>query len=139
MSIRDRSKEEVRKKLEKKGFSSDVIAKTLSDLESRHYIQDERFALQWGAAQIRQKFYGPQRLRTAFLEKGLSRELVEEALADLYQQFPEMTVAEEAIRKKRGSSSAALSIREKRRLVDYLRRRGFEYDTISKLIRNLEE
>lgn len=120
-----------------KGFPPDVIDRTLSDLEAKNYIGDERFALQFGRSQIRHKLIGPVRLKGILTEKGISPEIVDKTLGILYEETPMQEVAREALRKKIKKTPSTLIARDLKRLSDFLRRRGFEYDIINNLLRNL--
>ena len=121
-----------------KGFSPEIVEQTLDELEDQNYLQDERFAVQFGRAQIREKSLGPDRLKEVLFEKKISPDIVEQALRTLYTETPALEVASQALQKKLKQTPLPLSIREQKRLSDYLRRRGFEYDIINKLLRTLK-
>jgi regulatory protein len=137
LSYRDRSREEVRKKLTEKGFSPEIIEQTLQRLEDHNLIQDESFALRYGRSQIRSKLLGPARLKEVLREKGVPPDVIHKTLAVLYEEHPALEVAREALRKKIQNLESIDSVRDRRRAVDFLRRRGFEYDMINNLLQEL--
>ena len=102
-------------------------------------MHDGRFALQFSKMQIREKQLGPEKLRFLLLEKGLSRELIEDTLRTLYDESREEEVARKAVQKRVGECPSVFTPRDKQRLSDYLRRRGFHYDTINKVIKQVED
>ena len=74
LSYRERSKREITQYLEKKNHSHLVIQQTLEYLENLDYIDDKRFALQWGQFKINQKKLGRNRLYLELLNKGIESE-----------------------------------------------------------------
>jgi len=100
LSYRDRSKWEITQYLEKKKHSHLVIQKTLKYLESLNYVDDQRFALQWGQFNINKKKLGRNRLYLELLNKGIDRETLENIVTTLYENNPEKQLAIECARKK---------------------------------------
>ena len=63
LSYRDRSKKEVALYLKKKGHAPPVIQATLHELEKLNYINDNRFAMEWGLWRVEVKRFGKKRLQ----------------------------------------------------------------------------
>ena len=55
---RDRSRKEMAYYLSEKGFSAGIVDKILSFLLENNYINDERFAMQFGKSRIENKKVG---------------------------------------------------------------------------------
>ena len=89
LSYRDRSKKEVALYLEKKGHTPSVTQTTLQELEKLNYINDERFAMEWGRWRVEVKRFGKKRLQHELSAKGVSSSIIETALTDLYDSHPE--------------------------------------------------
>ncbi|MBI4715740.1 MAG: regulatory protein RecX [Nitrospirae bacterium] len=134
LAVRDHSREELRKKLADKGFPPEEIRRTLDLLEAKDYLRDERFALLFARGQVRLKAVGPDRLRMSLEAKGITREVIRRTLETLASETPEEETAREALRKKAGDSPSGFSLAERRRLTAYLRRKGFGYDTINRVL-----
>ena len=100
LSYRERSKREITQYLEKKNHSHLVIQQTLEYLENLDYIDDKRFALQWGHFNINKKKFGRNRLHLELLNKGIDRETLENILNTLYENNPETQLDKECARKK---------------------------------------
>tara|TARA_Y100001960_G_scaffold165102_1_gene173362 strand:- start:990 stop:1505 length:516 start_codon:yes stop_codon:yes gene_type:complete len=130
ISYRDRSKWEVTQYLEKKKYSRPVIQQTLEYLESHDYVDDQRFALQWGQFNINKKKFGKNRLYLELLNKGIDRETLENIVDTLYENNPEIQLAEECAKKKWETLKGVEVEKKKRRLFQYLKRRGFSADII---------
>ena len=130
LSYRDRSKWEITQYLEKKQHSHLVIQQTLEYLENFDYVDDQRFALQWGQFNINKKKLGRNRLYLELLNKGIDRETLENILSTLYENNPEIQLAKECASKKWESLKGVQADKKKRRLFQHLKRRGFPTDII---------
>ncbi len=79
--MRWRSREELRRRLEKAGFPPDEVERALEDLERSGLIDDERFASEMVRAQAHGKLAGDRAIRSALRRTGVGSEDVERALA----------------------------------------------------------
>jgi len=138
LSYRNRSKWEVTQYLEKKQHSHLVIQQTLEYLESLDYVDDQRFALQWGQFNINKKKLGRNRLYLELLNKGIDRETLENILSTLYENNPEIQLAKECASKKWESLKGVEADKKKRRLFQHLKRRGFPIDIIYQSLKKLD-
>jgi regulatory protein len=129
LSYRNRTIEEVRRKLFSVGFDVDTVATTVAKLERIGYLDDEAFAEQFAQYRLSNKAHGPQRIRMDLRRLGVSQRVIEEKVATTAGAS---RVAEAAMRA--GSKYWARAAREtdvrKRRwkFVQYLVRRGFSLD-----------
>ena len=67
---RDRSRNEIIRYLKKKHFSENAVDETLIFLENNEYINDKRFAMQFGRSRIVNKKIGRLRLGIELGDKG---------------------------------------------------------------------
>jgi len=130
LSYRDRSKWELSQYLSKKEHSPPVIQKTLDYLTELNYVDDQRFALQWGQYRINKNKIGKNRLYMELLGKGIKKETIEDTLNILYQKNQEMELAVQCARKKWITLKSFEEKKKKRLLVQYLQRKGFSSDII---------
>jgi len=130
LSYRDRSKKEVALYLEKRGHTPSVIQTTLQELEKLNYINDHRFAMEWGRWRVEVKWFGKRRLQHELLKKGVSASIIKTALTDLYDSHPEQDLALACANKKLASLHGLEPEKTSRRLAQYLQRRGFSQDII---------
>ena len=130
LSYRDRSKWELSQYLGKKEHSPPVIQKTLDYLTELNYVDDQRFALQWGQYKINKNKLGKNRLYFELLGKGVNKETIEGILNTLYVENPEMELAVQCARKKWITLKSFEEKKKKRLLVQYLQRKGFSSDII---------
>lgn len=130
LSYRDRSQKELAQYLEKKGHGTTVIQKTLQELEELNYINDQRFAMEWGRWRIERKKFGKERVRQELFVKGVSSHIITTTLDTLYNTHHEKDLALDLASKKLSSLHGLEPEKKSRRLAHYLQRRGFSSDII---------
>jgi regulatory protein len=135
LTYRDRSKQEIRDKLEQKGISACVIEDVVTLLSDYGYLDDQAFAQRWALSLLETKNWGFSRIGVALRGRGLARELVEETISQLREDYSEEETAFQ-IMKRRFShfDLQEASSKEKRRVIGFLKRRGFSWDTISRVL-----
>ena len=74
-----------------------MIQQTLEYLENLNYVDDQRFALQWGQFNINKKKLGRNRLYLELLNKGIDRKILENIVSTLYKNNPEIQLAKECL------------------------------------------
>lgn len=110
----------------------DVLDALLEDFVSRGWLSDARAATQLIHAK-RQRF-GTQRIANELRQRGISDELIDEALPQLKET--EQEAAHEVWQKKFGKLPQ--DNHEKARQIRFLQSRGFSTDVILKLLRMVE-
>lgn len=135
ITFRPRSREEVRRHLLGRKVAQDLTDKVLAKLETLGVLSDQQFAEFW--VENREQF-NPRSARALGMElrqKGVDRETIDAAVAP--ERDEERALA--AARKKlRGVEQADYQTFRKR-LGDYLLRRGFSYGVASATVRQLWE
>jgi regulatory protein len=136
LAFRPRSEQELRQKLKQKGFEATAIDDVMAHLKEHGLINDAAFARYW--AENRASF-SPRSRRMVQLElrrKGVAMELADETS----QELDDVDAAYRAGARKAARMDAVASYEEfRRRLGEYLRRRGFEYDVIDRSLKRLWE
>lgn len=136
LSYRGRSENELRERLAGKGFSGDAVSRTLLYLKEAGFIDDAALALDLKRQALGQKKLGYGAARSFLQKRGLPRDLVEATLG--YDEDVELDNARNLLKKKRKSVGNYLTTKEKKRLYDYLSRKGFSFSVISKVLREFE-
>ena len=126
LSYRPRSVTELRTRLERKGHDPEMVGQVLARLEEQGIIGDEQFARFWVENRQAHSPRGGRMLRMELRYKGVDRETIEEALPD---DDEEDTAALRVARAKARSLKGLEWMDFRRRLGDYLVRRGFGYET----------
>jgi regulatory protein len=139
LGVRARSRRELHTRLTDKGFPPRVVDRVLDDLEGDGWLDDDAFARALVRDRVRLKPRAPARLREELRRKGVARGVADAAIEAVFAE-EEIAPLELAVRAARGwlrrqgpATVAALGAAEwsqarekaKRRLANYLGRRGF--------------
>ena len=136
-----RSRSEIEKRLERAGFETEIIEKVIAHLESRDWLDDKKFAQDWVDDRADRKRYGRRRLAQELRNKGIERETIDAALNTIEAE-DEVTRAQAAVRTRWDPQTLAhadfdTKQAEKRRMAQFLQRRGFTWDIISQVFATL--
>jgi regulatory protein len=129
LGFRDRSERELERLLLRKGFEAEVVSEVVSDLAAREFVDDERFARGWVAAKTAGRPIGPDRLAAELRARGVERETVEEAVAQISPENERELALRAAKRLVGGLRNEELPA-ARRKLAAALRRRGFSWEVI---------
>ncbi len=139
LSSRQRSVWEIEQKLSQKGYQEITVDKVIAYLSELHLLDDREFARAWIEGRLRAKPMGSHRLALELRRKGLDAQLIKECLAEYFEGLDEVEIARSLAfkRRKRYKDLAPETI--KRRLQNFLLRRGFSYQVISEALNDLWE
>lgn len=134
LSYRPRSVAELKSRLVRKGFDAPMIDQALAKLEQSGILGDEEFARFWVENRQAHSPRGGRLLRSELRFKGVDRETIDSALpAPEEEDSAALRVARVKARSLKG-----MEWREfRRRLGDFLLRRGFGYETAGSVARRL--
>jgi regulatory protein len=133
LAVRPRSEVELRQRLQRRGFETDHLEKAIATLKEQGLVDDTAFAHFW--KDNRQSFR-PRSRRLTALE--LKRKGVESAVIDA--AVGEIDDSESAYRAALGRARRLVPSDFndfRRRLGEYLVRRGFDYDTIQQTVNRI--
>lgn len=134
-----RTEHEVRQKLLRSEFSEAVAEDTVARLRELGYLDDAAYARSYVEARFRNRGYGPGRLRSDLLRRGVAAALIDAALAEMIDQDDVVEAARHHAEKRWPRLAAETDARKRRKkLSDYLVRRGFSYDIVRRVIDELE-
>ena len=136
LECRSRSKAEIAKRLSMAGFAEDVIEETLTRLEGLGLIDDVQFSQSWVNHRVAGKAFGKTRIKWELRQKGVSTDVAEEALSAIDADTEYESALDAAGRRWR--KYLRLDERTKRnRTASYLRRQGFGWEVITKVLNEL--
>jgi regulatory protein len=130
ISYRPRSESEVRQHLKKKELSDSEIENVLARLRNAGLVNDEAFAKYWVETRAAFRPKGKRALKAELRAKGVAVPDVETALADTNDAEAARQLAVK--RAKRLKDLPWPDFR--RKLGEYLARRGIDYDTLSEAV-----
>ena len=133
LSFRMRSMSELKHRLLKKGYDVQDIEPLLEEFDAKNILNDSEFALAFSRDKIRSKGIGPSILKVELSNHHLPRILVEDTVNRMYTEFPIDTLLGNHLKKKKICRNSQLQEREKSRIVNFLKRKGFSWDDISRV------
>lgn len=142
LSYRARSEKEIRDRLKKKPFKEPVIEETIAALKRSGLVDDAAFARMFAHDAMVRKPLGKHLLRRELRQKGIANEIIDSVIGEVYDEESEEEFAVELTRKymnkktgsKKKSTGVQGQLKEKKRLADYLARRGFDWETVSSVL-----
>ena len=134
LSYRMRSKVELMHRLKRKKFNEDGIYSVMEKLETKGYIDDQKFALAFAREKVRRKLIGPMALRSEFSVHMLDPDILEYTLKKTYDEFPEHILMDQLLEKRRVPMNKLLDLTEKKNALTTLRNKGFSWDRIQEIL-----
>jgi len=132
-----RTVKEIRMKLSEKGFSEDVIERVIEFLEKYGYADDREYCRKYIREKLCMKPKSGYALKIELKQRGISSRIIDEVMAET-----EMDEEGDAFRwlerKSRGSWPPA-DEKQKKKLYDFLLRKGYSYDVIGEAFRQMDE
>jgi regulatory protein len=130
LGMRMQSERELRMKLGRKDYGPGVIDAVIENLKRLNYVDDAKFAASRAKDQATLKKHGQARAVQELMKAGVSRDLADKATAKAYEAIDPRESAVETARKKAATLSRYDAETAKRRLIGFLQRRGFDYETV---------
>jgi len=128
LGYRPRSRLEIERHLRQKGYETEAIEAAMARLVANRYVDDEAFARSWLNHRERLRPRGARGLTHELRQKGVEREIIDDVLTELDEEASAWAAIEGKIHRWRGSDQMALQ----KKIMGFLSRRGFAYDTIRK-------
>lgn len=138
LSYRPRSEQEVYKYLQEKSkrtkgrLDEDIIARIMQRLIEYKFIDDLAFAKFW----IEHRKKGFRFVRIELGQKGVSREIIDQAASEFDLESKESDLLENLISKKSRSLSRYPKEKAREKMIAFLLRKGFGYDEIKKALKD---
>jgi regulatory protein len=135
LAAKPRSIAELRERLLERCSSKPVVETVIARLREYGYLDDERYALGYAAAKIRQQPIGRRRLKQDLRMKKVDSALADEALEQVFAETPEEELIDRAVEKRIRLRGQPRTRAEAKSLFDYLLRQGFPFELVSEKVR----
>lgn len=130
LKFMDRTEQELVFKLKQADYSDTVISDTLAYIKDFHYIDDERYALNY--IRFKKDNKSKRQIYAELIQKGIEKGYIDQAFSEEYES--EDYAVQKAIAKKTKDVDA-MTEEEKTKLTASLYRKGFQLDLIKKYIK----
>ncbi len=140
LSRREHSRFELYQKAARKGYASADLDSVLDELRERNYQSDERFAASFARDKRDLKKWGPVKIKSHLISKGVSRKIIDQILkmddnlkSDIRQSIRDL------VYKNRKRFKRELDIlRRRKKIYDFLIRKGYPSNEIASSLDELE-
>ena len=135
LRFRPRSVKEMAQRLKRKGHRGLIIARVIDELKEKNLLNDKVFAKLWIGSRMSLKPSGKNLIERELKSKGIDDESINTAFNEYEGAFDEYEMASSLARRKLERRKGIEGERAKKKLLDFLSRRGFSYNTIWKIIK----
>lgn len=139
LSYRPRSEKEIRDYLAKKKTSVLLTVLVIKTLEKQKYLDDKEFASWWVDQRMQFRPVGEWVLKAELLQKGISKKIIEEMVNGQWSIVNSQDLALKAAKKKLRRYKGLDQIEFRRKMGNFLARRGFDWETIKEVIEQLQK
>ena len=130
----DKTEAQLRRKLEESEYPKEAVESAIAYVTSYGYLDDRRYAehyIEW-----KKQGKGKARLKMELVQKGISREIIEEVLEST--DFGETREMIRQIILKKRTTDIPMNEKEKQRIYGFLMRKGFSSSDILAVMREEE-
>lgn len=133
LSYRNRSEQEIRLNLQKHQIPETIIQPVLDRLREVSLVNDIEFTQNW--IENRREFHprGKRALRSELYRKGISDQIIEEALQDINEEELALKLARKKIGKLKNLDKSTFQ----EKMYGFLSRRGFHYSLSKEVVNHL--
>ena len=131
LGYRPRSEAELRRHLKEKGIEGETAEGVLARLKRAGLADDDSFARFWVENREAFRPRGKRAVAAELRQRGVSREAIEVAVAEVNEEEAAWKAASDRARRLKGRSWPEF----RAKLGGFLARRGFNYETISPVVR----
>lgn len=135
LSYRQNSIQELYTKLKRKGYEEEYIIKAIEFCKERDYLNDKSYAENYIKDKTYLNKYGEIRIRYDLIKKGISKDIIDEVLdLDFDDEYSRaLELAEKKVKSYGKDDKNAIY----RKLAGFLQRKGYSYDVVSKVLREV--
>jgi regulatory protein len=138
LGYRARSEHELRDKLLASGLDETTIDSTVEDLKEKKFLSDEQFIMAFVHDKMLTHPIGPLAIKQELKRKGISDELIEQAIEEAFREKSQHEVAAELIKKRQLAVTNENKLKVRKKLADFLYRRGFGWEIIGSVLDHQE-
>ncbi|MDO8674888.1 MAG: regulatory protein RecX [Candidatus Omnitrophota bacterium] len=136
LKIRPRSVRELEVKLKDKGFAASEIAEAVEYCRQSRLLDDRAFTVAWVQYRLARPF-GFQRIIRELKEKGIQESIIAQAIGRAKEEFSEEEAACTLAQRRAERLTGIDPVKRKKRVLDFLVRRGFPMEAAYKAIKNI--
>lgn len=132
-----KTKYEVRLKLKEKDFTEDIIDEVINILEKEEYLNDRLYCEVFIEDKKQLNGYGKNKIKSLLIQKGVSKSVFEDFLDEFEYEEEFDNALKMGIKKLNLLSNEEDVFKKKQKLINYLAYRGFSFDVINDVLREI--
>ena len=137
LARRAHSVQELREKLQRKGFDLKSIAFILEELKQKNYLNDQDFANLLLKDELKLRKSGPLLLKQKLIIKGIPSAYADELIKNSYNEDKQYYNCRYLAKRKLGTLTKKEPLKRKQQLASYLKTKGYQWSTIQPVIDEL--
>ena len=135
-AYQERCVKDVRDKLKTFDIPQEEKTKILDYLLDNRFVNDERFAMSFVRGKVNQSGWGLNKIRFHLIQKGIAKELIDEALEQTDEEVYRQRLFN-ILKTKAKTVKAANDFEKKRKLAAYAMQKGFEGNLVWEVLKDL--
>ena len=136
-AYQERCVKDVRDKLKTFDIPEEEKTKILDYLLDNRFVNDERFAKSFVRGKINQSGWGVNKIRFHLIQKGIDKEVIDEALGQTDEEVYRQRLID-ILKTKSKTIKAAYDFEKKRKLAAYAMQKGFEGVLVWEVLKSLD-
>ena len=137
-AYQERSHYEVQQKLYQLGIRKSEHDEVISTLIEEDYLNEERFAKAFAGGKFRMKDWGRKKIYYALKEKKVSEYSIKQAMKEI-DEVEYAKNLNELVAEKYESLKDEQYLVRKKKTIDFLIQKGYEYELVSRAVNQLSE
>ena len=135
-AYQERCVKDVRDKLKTFDIPEEEKKKILDYLLENRFVNDERFAKSFVRGKVNQSGWGMNKIRFHLMQKGIDKELIDEALRQTDEEVYRQRLID-ILKTKSKTIKADFDFEKKRKLAAYAMQKGFEGNLVWEVLKDL--
>ncbi len=137
ITLRKRSVFEIKTRLKKKEYESNIIEQVIKELKGYKYIDDEDFAESYINDRMNFRPCGRFLIKNELQERGIEENIIEIKISELVSEERELESAKKLARQKfKAISEKTEKSKTIQKIKAYLQSKGYSFDVISQAVKN---
>lgn len=137
-AYQERSHYEVQQKLYELGIRKNDQDEVIATLIEEDYLNEGRFAKAFAGGKFRMKDWGRKKIYYALKEKRVSEYSIKQAMKEIDDEAYKQNLKELAEEKYESLKDEQYLVRKKK-TIDYMLQKGYEFDLVTKAVTELTE
>lgn len=129
----ERCRSEVKDKLFELGIDKSMHDEMIDEMIDENYLNEERFALAFAIGKFKMKQWGRKKIFYELKVKKLNSEIIQKVLEQIDEKVY-LKVLEKLAKEKYASLKHEQHLIRKKKTMDYLVQKGFEFDLVNSLV-----